>query len=151
MCVNLSDASFLLPGHWFDMFIAFFWEERENKKNEQIVPKLVLQFCSSTIHYKWNDLTVEVMLVVITSRHSVQDCCKMLISAYNNCTKAIDFLTNRVCMSESEKSRLVKDWNPTPILFPYFRYQNNFTVWDELSKISTKVLDLLYMKQHLFF
>ena len=48
MCVNLSDASFLLPGHWFDMFIAFFsWEERENKKNEQIVPKLVLQFCST--------------------------------------------------------------------------------------------------------
>ena len=47
MCVNLSDASFLLPGHWFDMFIAFFLGKRENKKNEQIVPKLVLQFCST--------------------------------------------------------------------------------------------------------
>ena len=53
VCVNLSDASFLLPGHWFDMFIAFFLGKRENKKNEQIVPKLVLQFCSSTIQMKW--------------------------------------------------------------------------------------------------
>ena len=134
------------------------------KRNQNITPKYFSiefgkmnklyqnWFCSFVlVPYKWNDLTVEVMLVVITSRHSVQDCCKMLISAYNNCTKAIDFLTNQVCMSESEKSRLVKDWNPTPILFPYFWYQNNFTMWDKLSKISTKVLDSLYMKQHLFF
>ena len=83
------------------------------------------------------------MLVVITQRHSVQECCKMLISAYNNCTKAIDFLTNQVCMSESEKSRLVKDRNSTPFLFPYFwYYQNNFTLWDKLSKISVKVFTL---------
>ena len=150
MSIYQTQAFYYL-GIGLTCLLLFLGRERENKKNEQIVPKLVLQFCSSTIHYKWNDLTVEVMLVVITSRHSVQDCCKMLISAYNNCTKAIDFLTNRVCMSESEKSRLVKDWNPTPILFPYFWYQNKFTMWDKLSKISTKVLDLLYMKQHLFF
>ena len=29
--VNLSEASFLLAGHWFDMFIAFFLGRKMNK------------------------------------------------------------------------------------------------------------------------
>ena len=46
-------------------------------------------------------------------------------------------------MSESDESRLVKDRNSTPFLFPYFwYYQNNFTLGDKLSKISVKVFTL---------
>ena len=148
MSIYQTQAFYYL-GIGLTCLLLFFGKRERTRKMNKLYQNW---FCSFVlVPYKWNALTVEVMLVVITSRHSVQECCKMLISAYNNCTKAIDFLTNQVCMSESEKSRLVKDWNPTPILFPYFWYQNNFTMWDKLSKISTKVLDLLYMKQHLYF